>query len=554
MILAGAVGKLVDLIRKKPSLGNVLLYAVIVPGLVLIMLFQVFAPKPTFRIALRFEFILILSVIPAVLYYLFHASRKHSLLSEFISNLARFGLLEKVTPEAHELCRSQRIITYVREFDSLYGPLSLTQLDLLSRRTNVALDDLLPVEREADAEQQGTGGASMKAKRESHAPVLLTTILMALGWFFVLPPMPESEALERFGASPFERAGNRKITEGTPSTDEASRTAGPGSVSPTPGSTPDSAGQIPGTTKAGGAEGDGEVSAYVLEPVQNPVTFAFLGAYFFSLQVLFWRFLRRDLSSRAYVGVLMRLILALVGVWVVIAVMRQAGIPESQRRDLAVAFAIGVMPVVVLQFFEGLFKKFPLFPWIMPTLETKRPLNELDGLTIWHETRLKEEDIESVANMAMADPAELMIRTRFAPDRIVDWIDQAILSMHLPPTSKKAKQAAKPGAGQPDGNGPDGNASSGAGLRDTLQALNVRSASGFLALSEATTNDQQAKQFTWSQAADQTAWLFALVTNIENHPHIHMIRKWKGGVAATPPGPSSGAVTKPRRSRPDQAT
>jgi|SRR6516165_2110447 hypothetical protein len=55
------------------------------------------------------------------------------------------------------------------------------------------------------------------------------------------------------------------------------------------------------------------------------------------------------------------------------------------------------------------------------------PLGELDGMTIWHETRLQDEDRENVVNFASADVIDLFLNTRFAPNRIIDWIDQAIL-------------------------------------------------------------------------------------------------------------------------------
>ena len=56
-----------------------------------------------------------------------------------------------------------------------------------------------------------------------------------------------------------------------------------------------------------------------------------------------------------------------------------------------------------------------------------QPLNKLDGLTVWHETRLEEEDVENVPNMASVDIVELMLYTQIPMERLVSWIDQAIL-------------------------------------------------------------------------------------------------------------------------------
>jgi hypothetical protein len=55
----------------------------------------------------------------------------------------------------------------------------------------------------------------------------------------------------------------------------------------------------------------------------------------------------------------------------------------------------------------------------------------LDGLNVWHQTRLEEEDVESIPNMATADIVDLLLNTRIPPERIIDWVDQAILYTHL---------------------------------------------------------------------------------------------------------------------------
>jgi hypothetical protein len=69
----------------------------------------------------------------------------------------------------------------------------------------------------------------------------------------------------------------------------------------------------------------------------------------------------------------------------------------------------------------------------LPSLTTQLALSDLDGLTVWHEARLQEEAIETIPNMVMADVVDLMLYTRLPPDRIIDWVDQAILYTHLGP-------------------------------------------------------------------------------------------------------------------------
>jgi hypothetical protein len=70
-------------------------------------------------------------------------------------------------------------------------------------------------------------------------------------------------------------------------------------------------------------------------------------------------------------------------------------------------------------------------------------LAELDGITIWHETRLQDEDIENVVNFASADVIDLFLNTRLAPNRIIDWIDQAILLSTIAGTDVNANNPLK---------------------------------------------------------------------------------------------------------------
>jgi hypothetical protein len=212
------------------------------------------------------------------------------------------------------------------------------------------------------------------------------------------------------------------------------------------------------------------------------LNFAFLGAYFFGIQMLFRRFVRRDLSPNAYFAFSNRIILAVIGVWLVTAVYaaypatpqvpaaasaitqtfappaggakstpaegtapaapaadtagKTPGLPtkaveavSSYRTELILllAFTIGVFPRLVWQFLTAAATKLFRVALVLPSVEAKQPLYELDGLTVWHETRLEEEDVENVPNMASVDIVELMLHTQIPMERLVSWIDQAIL-------------------------------------------------------------------------------------------------------------------------------
>jgi hypothetical protein len=93
---------------------------------------------------------------------------------------------------------------------------------------------------------------------------------------------------------------------------------------------------------------------------------------------------------------------------------------------------IGFFPQLGLQALRSLVA-LPLRSFV-PTLRSPFPLSALDGMNIWYESRLLEEGIEDIQNLATANVVDVMLRTRIPVDRLVDWIDQAHLYLHLWPT------------------------------------------------------------------------------------------------------------------------
>jgi hypothetical protein len=73
----------------------------------------------------------------------------------------------------------------------------------------------------------------------------------------------------------------------------------------------------------------------------------------------------------------------------------------------------------------------------VPSLESKYPLSDLDGLTIWDQARLFEEGIEDLHGLVTANLVDVILGTRIPVDRLVDWLDQALLYMHIPAESDK---------------------------------------------------------------------------------------------------------------------
>jgi hypothetical protein len=241
-------------------------------------------------------------------------------------------------------------------------------------------------------------------------------------------------------------------------------------------------------------------------PARRPVNYAFLGAYFFSLQMLFRRYIRRDLQASAYASVSLRIILAVIGTWVVVEISNPALnsaklVAKAENVSLVTGFIIGAFPSVFLQMIQAAGKRLGK-AISLPRFQNELPLHDLDGLTIWHQARLEEEDIENIPNFATADCVELMVHTRFPPDRIVDWVNQSILYTVIGPESHQHPNRA------------------------ALRAHGIRNAVAFLEAyrkSEVRGDEQAFEKLLPTQ--DRSV-VRSFADTIEAHPNIRLIEAW----------------------------
>jgi hypothetical protein len=155
--------------------------------------------------------------------------------------------------------------------------------------------------------------------------------------------------------------------------------------------------------------------------------FAFLGAYFYILQMLVRRYFQNDLKATAYINATMRIVIVILIVWVIDPLLADT---TSQATRSGLAFVIGVFPTVGWQVLQQFLVRKPL-GLVVDSLEPKHKLGDLDGLNIWYESRLLEVGVEDMQNLATTDIVDLMLNTRIPLDRIVDWIDQAFLYLRV---------------------------------------------------------------------------------------------------------------------------
>lgn len=165
-------------------------------------------------------------------------------------------------------------------------------------------------------------------------------------------------------------------------------------------------------------------------PTQDTAVFGFLGAYFFTLQLVLRAYVRGDLRAKTYNVVSVRLIAALTLSWLIGALFGQ------DAAALGLAFFAGVVPETVLR---RLYDAVSALPAVLSkvgrgegeTLEERSPLTDLDGVDIYDRTRLAEEGITSVQALARHDLVDLMLSSRLPAARLVDWVDQAVLFLHV---------------------------------------------------------------------------------------------------------------------------
>lgn len=438
----------------------------VVPIILTLLIGVVFLTVSYQAFVFEIVFILVVCIIPAAAYYLFLSTRRPSILNEFIGNLSRLGLLEvrhaRQTDRAHTMGtlkfesgeeRHARIESYFQRFEALYGELRFDGgrgvevsrrdfVDSLIRAVDRSRDEGLP---ERSSMPQAMVRITDMFRANLIIPLGLATVLTALGWLLVMQPawIPHVQA-------PQENAGQQK--EGPSSENPGAKTSNESKSKNVPKAppVPASGGESPQPNKKKTQTGFqvADWSVVRLTPVLNPVNFAFLGAYFFGLQMLFRRFARRDLGPNAYLAFTNRIVLAVIAVWVAIlcyellnsgnvdnwsGMLASGTLPNWPPILLVLSFVVGVFPRVLWQFITALIAKGFFLRIVIPSIEQKQPLSQLDGLTVWHESRLEEEDVENVPNMATVDVVDIMLHTQIPAERLIVWIDQAILYSVLGP-------------------------------------------------------------------------------------------------------------------------
>ncbi|HSK27150.1 MAG TPA: hypothetical protein VK894_09600 [Jiangellales bacterium] len=167
----------------------------------------------------------------------------------------------------------------------------------------------------------------------------------------------------------------------------------------------------------------------------DALKFGFLGAYAFAVTMLVRRFFQSDLRPSAYAGVVLRIVLVLLVVAAVHQLFALGSTDGLTATEMITAFVIGFFPLVGLQALQRVAAK--ALRVAVPQLSPDYPLDQLDGLNVWYEARLTEEGVEDMQNLTTMNLVDVILHTRVPVGRLVDWVDQAFLYIHLEPVERR---------------------------------------------------------------------------------------------------------------------
>lgn len=225
----------------------------------------------------------------------------------------------------------------------------------------------------------------------------------------------------------------------------------------------------------------------------SPLTLGFLGTYFFSINMIFRRYVRADLTPKTYAYITVRLLITLVLVWSLSVLPEFSNSAVVENGLLPLAFIIGVFPEDGFRMIRDSVRK--IFGNRFGGNEEKYPLTDLDGMNQYDQARLLEEGIENIENLAHHNLIELLAFTRIPTARLVDMFDQAILYIHLgvfdQPRAEEQTKTDEQTAGQADPQAAAPNP--GRRLLEYLKSFGIRTATD---LAEALKDDNTPKAIT----------------------------------------------------------
>src|SRR5262249_20241006 len=134
------------------------------------------------------------------------------------------------------------------------------------------------------------------------------------------------------------------------------------------------------------------------------------------------------------------------------------------QSELVVAFVVGFFPLIALQALQRAAAK--VLHVFVPQVAPEYPLDQLDGLNIWYEARLAGEGVADMQTLTTMSRVDVILHTRAPVGRLIDWVDQAFLLIHLEAVDRSDLATARTSHGAA--------VNSGAATRLALRRIGVR--------------------------------------------------------------------------------
>ena len=192
--------------------------------------------------------------------------------------------------------------------------------------------------------------------------------------------------------------------------------------------------------------------------------------------------------------------------------------PVSGEPVLIVAFLIGIVPETFLTFLREIYRG-RVVPQLTKSLDEPLPLQNLEGIDLYDRARLLEEGITNIQALAHHDLVDLLLETRIPTGRLVDWVDQAILYLHIVDPTEDA--AIGPACSRKPA--------------QRLRHLGIRTATDLLTVyakyEDDPALDQLRRAVTDDSKDDEGRNLEILVASLQHDEWLSFIRNWRCNVA-----------------------
>ncbi len=166
----------------------------------------------------------------------------------------------------------------------------------------------------------------------------------------------------------------------------------------------------------------------------SAMRFGFVGAYLFAVQLVYRRYTTIDLQPTVYLYCAQTIIAGLAFNFVAFQALTLLVSSSSElvgQGALGIlAFSLGYFPFIAIRWFS----RITYTALVLPRGRGEYlALEMIDGINPFHETRLRDQGIDNVQNLACANLFELLTTTNYNAQQLIDWVDQALLYVYLDP-------------------------------------------------------------------------------------------------------------------------